>query len=267
VTHNFTGNVTVDLTSASNGGADYVAPTCNDPPPAAVTEQLPAYTIHASLSSSPVVAPELSWSGAPTMLAVAVMVLLMLLTAGSVAWGANNPPLNVNVSNTPLPVSVTNATTNQSVTVTNPASSPVNTTVTNTATNPVLVSNSDRPIPFNRTVATLGGNRAHVQVPTGCRLVIQVVSFHAAEENPTPHLPFIIVPASPGGSTEEVIFPIATQQVDTHNAVGTAVIPLVVDSPNSFSVGNDVDAVTTTFLSFSISGYLIPLTPGGSCSF
>ena len=60
VTHNFTGNVTIDLTSASNGGAGYVAPTCNDPPPATVTEQLPSFTVHTSLSSSPVAAPELS---------------------------------------------------------------------------------------------------------------------------------------------------------------------------------------------------------------
>jgi hypothetical protein len=76
--HNYTGNVTLDLTSASNGGAGYVAPACNDPPPATVTEQLPAYTIHTSLSGGPVVPPEFSWAGAPAMLAVAVMVLLML---------------------------------------------------------------------------------------------------------------------------------------------------------------------------------------------
>ena len=78
VTHNYTGNVTIDLTSACNGGAGYVAPACKDPAPATVAEQLPAYTIHTSLSSSPVTAPELSWSGASAMLAVAVMALLML---------------------------------------------------------------------------------------------------------------------------------------------------------------------------------------------
>src|SRR6516164_3609614 len=78
--HNYTGNVTLDLTSASNGGAGYVAPGCNDPPPATVTEQLPAYTIHTSVSGggAPIAAPEFDWAGAPAMLAVAVMVLLML---------------------------------------------------------------------------------------------------------------------------------------------------------------------------------------------
>jgi hypothetical protein len=79
VTHNYYGDVSINLTSASNGGAGYVAPTCNDPPPTTVTEQLPAYTIHTSLSSSsPVSAPEFDWAGAPTMLAIAVIAVLML---------------------------------------------------------------------------------------------------------------------------------------------------------------------------------------------
>ena len=83
VTRNFVGDATIQLQSA-NGTAAYQAPTCNDPPPAAnplVTEQLPAYTIHTSVSGggrAPVAAPEFDWAGAPAMLAVAVMVLLML---------------------------------------------------------------------------------------------------------------------------------------------------------------------------------------------
>jgi hypothetical protein len=84
VTHNYTGNVTIELTSASNGGAGCVAPACNDPPLASVTEQLPAFTIHASVSGSPVAAPELSWSGAPAMLAVGVISVLMLQARRSV---------------------------------------------------------------------------------------------------------------------------------------------------------------------------------------
>jgi hypothetical protein len=78
--HNYTGDVTIDLTSASNGGAGYVAPGCNDPPPAnpIVSEQLPSYTIHTGVSSSPVSAPEFSWDGVPAMLAIAVIAVLML---------------------------------------------------------------------------------------------------------------------------------------------------------------------------------------------
>ena len=67
MTHNYTGNVTIDLTSASNGGAGYVAPACNDPPPAPVTEQLPAFTIHTSVSGTPVTAPEFSWAAHPQL--------------------------------------------------------------------------------------------------------------------------------------------------------------------------------------------------------
>jgi hypothetical protein len=80
VTHDYVGDVTLDLTSASNGGAGYVAPSCDEqrPNPLVLNEQLPAYTIHTSLSNSPLAAPEFSWEGAPAMLAVAVMMLLML---------------------------------------------------------------------------------------------------------------------------------------------------------------------------------------------
>jgi hypothetical protein len=78
VTHNYTGNVTVDLTSASNGGAGYVAPTCDGTPP--TTDQFPSYTVQTSINgvSHPVAAPEFDWYGAPAMLAIAVMSMLML---------------------------------------------------------------------------------------------------------------------------------------------------------------------------------------------
>jgi len=79
VTHNYTGSVTIDLTSASNGGAGYQAPACNGPPPTTVTEQLPSYTIHSSLSGSPVAAPELSVPE-PSTAALLVVVMLTLLS-------------------------------------------------------------------------------------------------------------------------------------------------------------------------------------------
>jgi hypothetical protein len=79
ITRNFVGDATIQLQSANNDGAGYVAPACNDPPPGSnPVDQLPAYTIHTSESGGPVAAPEFSWEGAPAMLAVAVMVLLML---------------------------------------------------------------------------------------------------------------------------------------------------------------------------------------------
>jgi hypothetical protein len=61
--HNYVGDVTVDLTSASNGGAGFVAPSFNDAPPGTpivVQDTLPAYTMHPTVSgqSSPVSAPE-----------------------------------------------------------------------------------------------------------------------------------------------------------------------------------------------------------------
>ena len=76
--HNYFGDVTINITSASNGGAGYVAPACNDPNPI-VNEQLPSYTVHTSVSggSAPVSAPEFDWLGAQGLL-VAAVVLLML---------------------------------------------------------------------------------------------------------------------------------------------------------------------------------------------
>jgi hypothetical protein len=75
ITRNFVGDATIQLQSANNPGA-YQAPDCTGTPP--TTDQLPSYTIHTSVSGSPVSAPEFDWSGAPTMLAVAVMAILML---------------------------------------------------------------------------------------------------------------------------------------------------------------------------------------------
>jgi hypothetical protein len=75
ITRNFVGDATIQLQSANNPGV-YQAPDCTGTPP--TTDQLPAYTIHTSVSGSPVAAPEFDWAGAPAMLAVAVMVLVML---------------------------------------------------------------------------------------------------------------------------------------------------------------------------------------------
>jgi hypothetical protein len=191
----------------------------------------------------------------------------LALTAGTVAWSAN-PPLNVNVSNTPLPVSVTNATTNQSVTVTNSASSPVNTTVTNTATNPVPISNGDRPTAFNQTFAVAGANKpAFVPIPAGCRLVIQVVSFSVSDATPTAHLPFIFVePVSVTGFGFGV-YHIPTQQINGNNAsftLGTVAMQIFADSSVvSLGVADGLSGLSNG--EFSISGYLLPLTPGASC--
>jgi len=78
ITRNFVGDATIQLQSANNPGA-YQAPDCTGTPP--TTDQLPNYALTANIngvSHSPVAAPELDWAGAPAMLAVAVMVLLML---------------------------------------------------------------------------------------------------------------------------------------------------------------------------------------------
>jgi hypothetical protein len=75
--HNYVGDVSVDLTSASDGGAGYLAPGCNDPPPGnslVVNEQLPAYTIRTSVSGSPVSALE---PGALALLAIGLVALGM----------------------------------------------------------------------------------------------------------------------------------------------------------------------------------------------
>ena len=76
ITRNFVGDATIQLQSANNPGG-YQAPDCTGTPP----NQLPSYALTANIkgvSHSPVAAPELDWAGAPAMLAVAVMVLLML---------------------------------------------------------------------------------------------------------------------------------------------------------------------------------------------
>jgi MYXO-CTERM domain-containing protein len=80
---NFTGDVTIQLTSAYGGdGAPFIPPACNDAPPSnpiVVQDTLPAYTMHMSVSgqSTPVSAPE---PGALALLVVGLVALVMRRT-------------------------------------------------------------------------------------------------------------------------------------------------------------------------------------------
>ena len=91
------------------------------------------------------------------------------LTVAVPAWAANTTPSNVNVTNTPLPVTVTNATTNQNVTVTNSASNPLKTAEA-----------------FSRQPVRLFANGTNVTadlnyvVPAGFRLIVETVSASAS---------------------------------------------------------------------------------------
>jgi hypothetical protein len=79
-----------------------------------------------------------------------------------------------------------------------------------------------------------------------------------------PHSPAIIVGTGAGGLAEALHF-IPTQQRSsgtTFITVGTLVIQLFVDSTGFLSVD---DPFTTANEQFSVSGYLLPLTPGASC--
>src|SRR5215469_13877929 len=93
----------------------------------------------------------------------------LVLTVGVPAWAANTTPSNVNVTNTPLPVTVTNATTNQNVTVTNSASNPLKT----------ADAFPRQPV---RLFASGGGFVADLNytVPAGFRLIVETVSASAS---------------------------------------------------------------------------------------
>jgi hypothetical protein len=94
------------------------------------------------------------------------------------AWAAgspNPPPLfNVTVTNTPLPVTVTNPTHKQNVTVTNDSSSPL--TVTNSASNPLNTVDAftRTPVRFHQDGLTTPNLGAYV-VPSGFNFVIETV--------------------------------------------------------------------------------------------
>jgi hypothetical protein len=193
-------------------------------------------------------------------------VLASVLAIGSVVAQPTPPPVfKTVVTNTPLPVTGTVGLSGP-VTATLSANSTVSATVTNTATNPVPITNSDRPVPFHQAVQTVGPNPTVVQVPPGCRLVIQVVSFQTSETNPIPHLPFITVSASPsGGANTPAVFPLTTVPPpgNTVTTVGTTVIPLIVD--DSFSVYDGAEP-QVGIDNFSIAGYLLPLVAGTNCN-
>jgi len=138
--------------------------------------------------------------------------------------------------------------------------------LTNTATNPVPITNSDRPTAFNQSFQTNGVHETNVPIPTGCRLVFQVVSFDAFDTAPTAHQPTILL-VPPNQPLNRPVFWIPTQQAaNTNNTVGTLAMQMIVDSPTAVYVADAV-APTNAGGYFSISGYLLPLTPGASCSF
>jgi len=137
-----------------------------------------------------------------------------------------------------------------------PPSSPV--TITNT---PVPITNNDRPTAFNQSF----DNLAVVPVPTGCRLVVQLVGFNTIDFAPTGHFPNILM-ADPTG-TYLGIYLIPTQQVQNNGGIstgGTLATQLIVDSPNFLTV-RDPFTPTGSYSTFYISGYLLPLTGGASC--
>src|SRR5215831_16682177 len=90
------------------------------------------------------------------------------LTVAVPAWAANTTPSNVNVTNTPLPVTVTNATTNQNV------------TVTNSASNPLKTADAFPRQPFR--LSAMGNyvtTDLNYVVPAGFRLIVETVSASA----------------------------------------------------------------------------------------
>ena len=93
----------------------------------------------------------------------------IIATLAVVPAFAAQPTMSVNVTNTPLPVTVTNATTNQSVTVTNGNTNPI----------PVSLSSAEQPFQagsFTGDFAVNLGERNLVTVPAGKMLVIEHVS-------------------------------------------------------------------------------------------
>jgi hypothetical protein len=97
-------------------------------------------------------------------LGLSAITLVISVLAGSSALGAGPPPpgFTVSVTNTPLPVTVTNATTNQSVTITNPASNPVKTSIDQYPRTPIAING----------FSPLSG----YTVPSDQRLVIETIS-------------------------------------------------------------------------------------------
>jgi hypothetical protein len=65
-------------------------------------------------------------------------------------------------------------------------------------------------------------------------------------------------------STSRVVFGIPYQQnANAGFTLGTIAMQIFVDSPNSLSFQDGTSS--TSLATWSISGYLLPLTPGASC--
>src|SRR5262249_43122020 len=96
----------------------------------------------------------------PAVLAVAAT----LVSAHGYAQ-PNNPPLNVNVTNTPLPVT---GTVSGAVTITNQP----NVFVTNSVANPVPTKDAYKRTPFTTQVK----ENSNFEVPVGVRLVLETIS-------------------------------------------------------------------------------------------
>lgn len=190
------------------------------------------------------------------------LTVLVIALAGAFALRPS-----VSVGGIPItPVTITNTPVPVTATLSGPTT--VSATVTNTASNPVPVTNSDRPTAFNQTFSTSGFNSTVVQVPTSCRLVVQVVSFNTADSAATAHLPTIAVATSQGTTLASYIIP-AQQVANTSNpifTVGTLALQLIVDSPNDLYVTDALAPANTNSQGFwSISGYLLRLTPSATC--
>lgn len=128
----------------------------------------------------------------------------------------------------------------------------------------------DRPTPYHQTVNTNGAGVSSFTIPTGCRLVVQAVSFSASDGiTVPPHAPIVRVTTPGAASFAE--YPIDIHQVTTRvpgnfylstTTTGTLVIQLFVDYTDQL-FAQDPNAPSSA--QFSVSGYLLPLTRDASC--
>jgi len=179
----------------------------------------------------------------PNILRVAVRVAIggtvSLLAAATVFAAAP-----VTVENTPLPVSGT-----------------VSATVTNKAANPVPITSSDRPTAYHASiVGQSNGALTPFPIPTGCRLVIQAASVVIVDTALHPHAILLTT----GGATHFINLQ-QTADVGQFISFGTLPIQLYVDSGLGVSMGDEIANPAANPPTYSISGYLLSLTPGASC--
>ena len=125
---------------------------------------------------------------------------------------------------------------------------------------PAWAANPTLPTPYHASIVGSNGALTPFPIPTGCRLVIQAASVVIVDTALNPHVIFLTT----GGASHFINLQ-QTAGVGQFIASGTLPIQLYVDSTLGVSMGDEIANPAANPPTYSISGYLLSLTPGASC--